>query len=308
MDSVSDLQFFRLIVKQGTLSAAAQELGVTPPAVSRRLASLERRLGVRLIHRTARKMIVTPEGERYVEEGSRILDEIESLEQTVASGRESPRGLLRINASFEFGRAHLPLAISDFIRLYPEIAIQLILTDRPMNPIEQGVDLVIRIGELPDTRFMAKKIATNRHILCAAPTYLKARPAPTSPRDLQSHECIIVRQGDAAYGTLHLAANNQHETIKVHGALTCNDPDVGLAWAIDGRGILMTSECDAAPYVRSGRLREVLSDWTLPPGDIFATYPERVGLSAKVRTFIQFMAERFAKQATNGGAMHPSAW
>jgi LysR family transcriptional regulator, transcriptional activator for dmlA len=307
VDSVSDLEFFRFIVKQGNLSAAAQVMGVTPPAVSRRLAALERRLGVRLVHRTARSMIVTAEGERYVDEGSRILDDIEDLEQTVASGQAAPRGLLRVNAPFEFGRRHLPPAISEFARGYSEIETRLMLTDRPMNPVEHGFDLVIRIGDMPDTRLIAQKLSSNRRFLCAAPSYVSKHGAPAVPRDLQRHNFIIVRQGDATYGTLHLSTRLHEETVKLHGTLSSNDSDVALAWALDGHGILMVAECDVAPHIRSGTLCEILPTWSLPSGDIFATYLERVSQPARVKAFVQFLSDRFSKKSANG-ATSAVAW
>ncbi len=300
MDSVSDLEFFRLIVKQGNLSAAAQVMGVTPPAVSRRLAALERRLGVRLVHRTARSMIVTAEGERYVDEGSRILDDIEDLERMVASGQATPRGLLRVNAPFEFGRRQLTPAISEFARDYPEIETRLMLTDRPMNLIEHGFDLVIRVGDMPDTRLIAQKLLSNRRFLCATPGYVSQHGAPAVPRDLQQHNFIIVRQGDATYGTLHLSTRLGQETVKLHGTLSSNDSEVALAWALDGQGILMVSECDAAPYIRSGTLCEILPTWSLPSGDIFATYLERASQPARVKAFVQFLSDRFSKKSLNG--------
>jgi DNA-binding transcriptional LysR family regulator len=293
MNALSDLAFFAALVKTGSLAALARELGVTPPAVTKRLANLEQRLGVRLLNRTTRTMSVTHEGEIYLADGARILADIEALERTIGSSRALPKGLLRVNASFGFGRKHIGPAVSEFSKRFPDVEVQLLLSERPLNLADQAFDIGIRIGELPDARIIARKIAANRRLLCAAPAYLKQHPAPASPRDLQTHACIVLRENEAAYGSWHLSRGKRQETIKVRGALSSNDGETVLAWALAGHGILMRSEWDVAPYLRSGRLRQVLEDWALPPSDIFAVYPERLNLSAKVSAFVDFLAARF---------------
>jgi LysR family transcriptional activator of dmlA len=293
MNTLSDLAFFAALIKTGSLAALARELGLTPPAVTKRLANLEQRLGVRLLNRTTRTMSVTHEGEIYLADGARILADIEALERTIGSSRALPKGLLRVNASFGFGRKHIGPAVSDFSRRFPEVEVQLLLSERPLNLADQAFDIGIRIGELPDARIIARKIAANRRLLCAAPAYLKQHPAPAAPRDLQTHACIVLRENEAAYGSWHLSRGKRQETVKVRGALSSNDGETVLAWALAGHGILMRSEWDVAPYLRSGRLRPVLEDWALPPSDIFAVYPERLNLSAKVSAFVDFLAARF---------------
>jgi len=192
MDAFSDLAFFRLLHQKGTLAATAQEMGITPPSVSKRLASLENRLGVRRLHRTTRRMSLTPEGEAYLADGARLLDELEELEHRVAGAKILPRGLLRVNATLGFGRRHVAPALSEFARTYPEVEIQLHLTDRPVNLVEQGFDISIRFGELPDSRLTARKLALNRRILCAAPPY-RVVPASRPPhgicRDISASSC-----------------------------------------------------------------------------------------------------------------------
>ena len=149
MDRFADLSFFALVAKSGSLAKAAQELGLTPPAGSKRLAAIERRLGVRLLQRTTRRLSLTPEGETYLHDGLRVLDELEALERTVAGARAVPRGLLRVSATLGFGRRHVAPALSRFARVYPEVEVQLHLSDRPVNLVEQGFDLQVRFGELP---------------------------------------------------------------------------------------------------------------------------------------------------------------
>ncbi|CAJ0743394.1 HTH-type transcriptional regulator DmlR [Ralstonia edaphis] len=297
MDRVSDLEFFTQLVKQGSLAALARELGVTPPAITARLAQLEKRLGVRLLNRTTRRLSVTHEGEIYLATGARLLEELQELEQVVSSSRGTPKGLLRINATFGFGRRHVAPAIVEFARRYPEVEVQLELTDRSVNLTDKAFDIGIWFGTVPDSRMVARKIVSNKRVLCASPDYLKRAGMPQVPRDLQSHQCIVLRESDAAYGTWYLTRGTRQETIKVRGVLSTNDGETGVLWALAGYGILMRSEWDIHEHVRAGRLVPVLTDWALPVADIFAVYPERANLSAKVTAFIDFLTDWFGKEA-----------
>ena len=294
MSQQPDLAFFVLLARHTSLAAAAQELGVTPPAVSRRLAALEDRLGVRLLQRTTRRLSLTPEGERYAEEARRILDEVDALERSLAASRDVPRGLLRINATFGFGRRHLSPAISEFALQYPDIEVVLHLTDRPLDLAGDGIDIGVRIGPPPDARVLARKIASNRRLLCASPAYLNARGAPQTPRDLAEHPCIVIRENEAAFNNWHLVNGKQQATIKVHGPLSTNHGEIAVDWALAGHGILLRSEWDVAAYLRSGELVRVLAPWEGSSADIHAVFPPRHHLSAKVRVFIDFLSERFA--------------
>ncbi|ANY17929.1 LysR family transcriptional regulator [Bordetella pseudohinzii] len=305
MDAISDLAFFGLLVRQGNLSAAARELGITPAAVSTRLANLERRLGVRLLNRTTRRMHVTQEGELYLAEGARILADLDSLERRVTNTREQPQGLLRVNATFGFGRAHVAPAISAFANRYPDVEVQLHLSDRGANLLEDGFDLALRFGEIPDARLTARKLASNRRLLCAAPAYLSRHGEPRAPAELPRHRCIVIRESELAYGTWHLRAGQRSETIKVRGPLSANDGECALQWALDGQGIVMRSEWEAMPYLRSGRLRQILPQWQTPPADIYALYPQRLHLPAKTRALVDFLAERFAPRLRAPGADDP---
>lgn len=294
MDGFSDLAFFVLLVKRGSLAGAAQQLGLTPSAASKRLAALEARLGVRLLHRTTRSLSVTPEGEAYLAQGSRILADLDELEQGLAGSRVAPRGLLRVNATLGFGRRHLAPAVGTFLLACPEVEVQLQLSDRPLSLAEEGFDVGIRVGDLPDARLSARRLAPNRRLLCAAPAYLERHGAPASPRELQRHRCIVIRESDSAYGNWQLQSANRQETVKVRGPAATNDGEVAVGWALQGHGILLRSEWDVAPLLRSGRLRQVLPDWAAPPADIHAVYLSRDQLSAKVRAFVDFLAEHFS--------------
>ena len=282
-----------MLVKRGSLAAAAQELGVTPPSVSKRLAAIESRLRVRLLNRTTRRISLTPEGEIYLADGARLVTELEALEQRISGGNITAKGLLKVSATFGFGRRHITPQLSAFARQYPDVEVQLHLTDRPVNLVEQGLDADIRFGQLPDARLTARKIADNRRLVCASPTYLKKHGIPLVPRDLQNHQCILLRESDEIYGSWHFNSGSKQETVKVRGALSANDGECATTWALDGHGIVVRSEWDIAPYLRSGRLRVVLEEWELPTADIYIVFPTKNHLSAKTRALVDFMLKAF---------------
>lgn len=297
MDTPSELAFFCLLVKRGSLSATAREMNLTPPAVTKRLAQLEERLGVRLINRTTRRLSLTNEGEVYFATAQRILADIAELESLVSSRRAVPKGLLRVNAPLGFGRSYIGPAVSRFLKRYPEVEVQLQLTDRPVSLADEAIDVAIRFGEIPDSRVIAQKIAANRRLLCAAPAYLKAHGRPEVPADLARHQCIVLRQNESAYGLWRLSRGKQGDTVKVRGKASTNDGEVALNWALDGHGVLMRAEWDVAKYLRSGRLERVLADYETPPADIYAVYQERLNLSAKVSHFIEHLREYLSQHA-----------
>lgn len=307
MNADSELAFFCLLVKQGSLAATARELNLTPPAVSRRLAQLEERLGVRLLNRTTRRISLTSEGNVYFENAQRILGDIDEMERLVSSSRAAPKGLLRVNAPLGFGRSYIGPAISAFTKIYLDVDVQLHLTDRPVSLPDEAIDVSIRFGDLPDSRLIAKKIAANRRLLCASPAYLRGAGTPAYPHDLTQHQCIVLRQNESAYGNWRLSRGKQVDTVKVHGKLSTNDGEVALNWALEGHGILMRAEWDVAKYLRSGRLVQVLTDYETPAADIYAVYLERLNLSAKVAYFVDFLRS-YLSQHADGPRQDRSNW
>jgi DNA-binding transcriptional LysR family regulator len=290
-DIVSELSFFVLLAKLGSLAATARELGITPPAVTKRLMLMEQRLGVRLLNRTTRRVSLTGEGETYLAQAARILGDIRDMEESVSSSRAAPKGLLRVNATLGFGRTTIAPLVSAFAKRYPEVEVQLQLTDRAINLVEDAYDLGIRFGELPDTRLGARRILSNQRFLCASPAYLKRHGEPRVPHELVQHRCILHRQNNDTHSTWRLEKGRKAETVKVHGSLSSNDGDVVLGWALDGHGILLRSEWDAAKYLDSGRLQVVLPDYTLPSADLYVYFPSRQQQPARVRAFIDFLVE-----------------
>ena len=289
----TDLLFLEKIVRHGSLSSAARELGVTPASVSKKLLTLEERLGVTLMNRTTRRLSLTREGEICHASALRIIVEMQEMERQVAGHRGSPRGLLRVNAPLGFGRSYVTPIVSRFVKAFPEVEVQLQLTDHPMRLVDEAFDVGIRFGEVPDSRLVARKLAANRRLLCAAPGYLKRHGIPTVPQDLARHNCILLRQDDAAWGTWKFTKGRHAQTVKVGGTLSSNDGEVALKWVLDGHGIMLRSEWDIARYLRAGRLQLLLEDYAAPPADIFAVTPAHGKDSVRIRSFTDFLVESF---------------
>ncbi|MDN7184016.1 LysR family transcriptional regulator [Caballeronia sp. SEWSISQ10-4 2] len=292
-DVTSDLEFFVQLARLGSLSAAARALDLTPPAATRRLALMEQRLGVRLVNRTTRSASLTDEGDTYLRHATRILAAVREMEDAVSRSREAPRGILRVNASLGFGRTTIAPLVSAFVQRYPQVEVQLDVTDRPVDIVEQGFDLALRFGALPDTRLNARRIMSNRRYLCASPAYLQRHGNPAALADLARHRTILHRQNDDAYGVWRFTRDGETVSVKVHGSLSSNDGDIVLGWALDGHGISIRSEWDLAKYLESGRLKVVLPEFLLPPADLFVYYPSRRNQPARIRAFIDFLVEHF---------------
>ena len=293
----AELGFLVALSGSGSLSATARELGISKAAVSKRLATIEARTGVTLVNRTTRRMSLTPEGDAVVERARRILGDMEELDRMLSRSTQVPKGLLRVNATLGFGRSHVAPLISRFVQRYPEVDVQLQLTVNPPALTEDAFDVCVRFGHPPDTRVVARRLAPNRRLLCASPAYLAGHGYPKTPPDLSRHNCIGIRQGDEAYGIWRLStgegSRRRTEAIRIRGNLATNDGEIAVRWALDGHGILMRAEWDIARYLRSGRLVQVLPQWETPEADIHAVYPQRLQLSARVRAFVECMAESF---------------
>lgn len=301
----AELGFFVSLGTCGSLSGAARELGISPAAVSKRLSQMEARLGVPLVNRTTRRMSLTPDGEVLLEHARRILGEIADLDQLLSAAKGQPKGQLRVNATLGFGRLHIAPAISQYVLRYPEVDVQLQLSVNPPPLTDDQFDVCIRFGEPGDARVIAKKLASNRRLLCASPKYVAARGMPQQPADLVRHNCICIRQGDEAYGTWRLQRERDDgpgETVKVRGNLTTNDGEIAVNWALDGHGILMRAEWDVERYLDSGRLVQVLPQYRTPDADIYAIYPQHQHQSARTRTLVAFLAQAFERFAAHRDA------
>ena len=291
----SELALITQLVNSGSFSAAARELGLTTAAVSKRLAQMETRLGVALFTRTTRRMGLTNEGDIYLAHARRILADIDQMEQLVAGSHTQPRGLVRVNATLGFGRSQVAPLIARFVERFPQIEIQLQLTVNPPPLTDDSFDLCLRFGPPPDARVLARRLAPNRRLLCAAPAYLARAGTPQVPQDLLRHNFIGIRQGDESYGSLRLSQSGRNETVRAKGTLSTNDGEIAVNWALAGLGIVMRAEWDVAKYLQSGRLRQVLPDYSTPNADIHAVYPVRHQATARVKVLLDFLTQEFAQ-------------
>lgn len=290
MASLDDLAFFRQLARAGNLTATARELGLSVSAVSKRLKQLEARLGVELATRTTRRLTLTAEGERYLTRGSELLEELAELEEGLGEDSEALAGPLRINATFGFGRRHIAPLLSEFCRLHPAIEASLELSNFP-EPLVDGVDLGIRVGEPPDSRLVARRLVVNRRVLCAAPGYLERYSAPVVPQELARHACLVLRENDSDYTQWRFvnADTQQEVSVKISGHLASNDGEVIKQLALDGHGLMLRSSWDVQEELAEGRLQALLPGWRGVRADFFAVYPQRRHIPARLRSFVDFL-------------------
>jgi len=293
MVSTEDIRFFVVLATSSSLSAAARSLDVTPPAISQRLRLMEERLGVRLLDRTRRRMILTDEGNALVERGREILDELGRLTDTLAARRGTVSGHLGIVAPFGFGRRYVAPLVGRFRGSFPDLNISLKLSDRPGHEQESACDLVIHIGQLRNSSLQARRLAPNERFLCASPEYLAKRGTPENPEDLRHHDCIVLRENmeDATKLKFLQDGSRAPVQVRIESALSSNDGDVIRTWALAGLGLMVRSEWDVAEDLAAGRLVRLMERWRLPPADIYALSESRHGRSARAKRFLDWLRD-----------------
>ena len=292
MDKLTSIKAFTKVVQHGGFAAAARELRLSRSAVSKYVIDLERELGVQLLVRTTRSASPTENGQAYYERCAAILAELEEADLAVTRLQAEPRGILRVNAPMSFGTLHLGRAVADFMEKYPDLRVQLILSDQQIDPVQEGFDVTLRIADLPSSSLIARKISPASRVVCAAPSYLARRGTPQHPSELRDHDCL-------AYG--HLATGNQWKLtgpdgdhwIPIPWTLCTNNAEVLRDAAVKGRGIALLPTFIAGADLQQGSLRSILSDYKAPEIAIYALYPQTRHLSVKVRVFIDFLVERF---------------
>jgi LysR family transcriptional regulator, transcriptional activator for dmlA len=291
----TDLELVATLAREGSIARTARVLNLSAPAVSKQLAALEARLGVRLISRTTRRMSFTDEGELFLTQTQRIRADLEALQERLASRKETPRGLLRVGATLGFGRRHLAPILSEYARLYPETSVQLHLSDAIQSLAQTGFDVVIRLGEPQDGRFVATRIAPNRHLLVASPKLLRRLPVPVKPADCAKLPAIVIHENEAPFDVWTFRKGQAVHHVKVRSVMACNHGEVALAWALDGHGMLMRSEWDVAEHVRAKRLRVLLPEWSTLDSDFYALYSRDAGQISRVRAFIELLKSRLSE-------------
>ncbi|MDA8457148.1 LysR substrate-binding domain-containing protein [Acidovorax sp. GBBC 3334] len=298
-----DLRVFVAVVRKASFAEAAIELGASPAYVSKRIRLLEQDLAVKLLHRTTRRVVVTEEGERVFHWAQRILDDWDQLLQEVAVTRREPRGLLRVSCSFGFGRQIVAPALSRLVERHPGLQVRLEVFDRLVDVAGEGFDLDVRVGDDIAPHLIARRLADNHRVLCAAPAYLARKGTPRTVADLAGHDCLVIKERDHPFGVWRLRSGAVEETVKVRGPLSANNGEMAVQWAADGRGIVLRSLWDVAPELAAGRLVRLLPEWQ-QEANIWAVYPTRLDRSAKVRVCVEFLEEHFRQGgARPGGAL-----
>jgi DNA-binding transcriptional LysR family regulator len=295
MDKLTGMAVFARVVEARSFSAAATQLGMSRSAVSKAIAGLEDRLGARLLNRTTRRLALTEIGQAFYERCARIVAEAEEAELAVSRLQATPRGTLRVAAPVSFGTLHLAPALPDFMVRHPDLRVEIDLADRIVDLIEEGYDLALRIAALPDSSLVARRIADNHMVVCAAPSYWRRRGRPSEPRELAQHACITY----AYHRTPNewpFAGPDGRFTVRVDGPLMSNNGDLSLAAALAGLGVVALPCFLCGSDLAAGRLEQVLGAWMPPPTGIHAVYPHGRHLSAKVRAFVDFLVERFGPE------------
>jgi DNA-binding transcriptional LysR family regulator len=294
-DSLYEMSVFEKVVAAGSLSAAARDLGVSTAVVSRRLAALEARLGVRLVNRTTRRLALTDEGASYHEACARILAEIEDADSAAAAQRVEPQGVLKVALPASFGHKHIAPLVPPFAARYPKIELAFSLSDRTVNVIAEGYDLAIRIGELEDSSLAARKLAPNRRVVCASPQYLREHPAPRVPADLRQHNCLTTT--DLQMNWEYKGPDGKRGMVRVSGHYACDNWEVLREWAMAGLGVALKSTWDVRRQLGEGLLVPLLPEYDFGTDvAIYAVYPHRRYLPAKTRVFIDYLAESFGPE------------
>jgi DNA-binding transcriptional LysR family regulator len=293
-NALQEITVFARIVGTGSLSAAARDLGMSTAVVSRRLAALEARLGVRLVNRTTRSLHLTDEGAAYYETCNRVLADIEEADAAVTAGRAEPRGVLRIALPASFGHQHVAPLVPKFAERYPDVQLALSLSDRAVNVVEEGFDLAVQIADLADSSLAARKLAPNRRVVCASPAYLARHGEPRTPKDLARHNCLAT---DFSMSWDYRAPNGEPGSVRVSGRYACDNWAVLREWALAGLGIALKSTWDVRRHLEDGSLVSLLPGYTFASDvAIYAVYPHRRHLPAKTRAFIEFLAESFGPE------------
>jgi DNA-binding transcriptional LysR family regulator len=289
MSRLKQIETFVSVASRGSLTAAAAAEGVAPGVVSRRLDALEARLGVKLLLRTTRRVTLTFEGSAYLEDCQRILRELGDAEASVSLGGVKARGHLRISAPAGFGRRHVAPLVMQFLDANPEVTVNLDLSDRLVDLVNEGIDCAIRVGELSDSSLVSIRLAENRRVVVASPSYLEEHGTPRALADLAGHNCLSLGQ---QRGWL-FRDNEEIVSIKVSGQLECNDGAVLHEWALAGRGLAWRSMWEVGEDLQRGTLVSVLDEFAAPPTGIYAVFPQRKYLPLRVRLLIDHLKHSY---------------
>jgi len=291
MDRYTEIRSFVLVAEKGSFAAAALVEGVTPVVMGRRLDGLEKRLGVRLMHRSTRGLTLTDLGEQFLEQCRHLIHEFDDAETSVSAGRDVVRGHLVVSAPAAFGRRHVAPHAPAFKARYPELKLSFNLTDSVVDLVREGYDMAIRIGEVTDPNYVALKLFPNRRVVCGTPDYFARHGEPKTLEDLAAHNCLAFNLQGGQQRGWSFARDGKLVAIRVDGDLDCNDGELLYGWVKQGLGIGWRSTWEIQAELKRGELVTVLDDFAAPTYDIQAVYPQQRYLPAKVRRFIEYLKE-----------------
>jgi len=292
---LEDLRVFCLVAQRASFIAAAEELGSSAAYVSKRVKALEHVMGAQLLHRSTRQVSLTENGDRVCRWARRMLEEIGELLDDVSGGGEA-RGLVRIGSSVGFGRRHVAPLVSKLCAQYPGLEIRFDVFDKLVDLVAEGIDLDIRIGNEIAPNLIARRLARNWRVLCAAPSYLAARGVPQTLEDLAGHDCLVTKERDHPFGIWRLSGPEGQRNVKAGGRLSSNHGEIVTGWAVEGHGIMLRSRWDVGAALDDGRLVQVLPDYR-QDADIWAVYPSRLSGSARLRACVEFFTRHLGDAA-----------
>ncbi|WP_435120570.1 LysR family transcriptional regulator [Amycolatopsis thermoflava] len=292
MSSIDDLRFFHVVAASETLTAAARELGSSLPAVSKRLRALEQRLDARLVHRGTRRLVLTSEGELYAARLETILDQVRELDDLITHRSADLRGSVVVQATLGLGRAHVAPLLGEFTARHPQLNIRLHTTPLPLRPHRREFDMAVHVGAPPDSTLRMRRLARNRRVPCAAPSYLDRKGMPERVEDLADHDCIVLRENEGDFDLWRFGTAGRPRQVRVRGRLSSDDGDVVTGWALRGHGVIMRSEWQVRSHLDSGALVRVLPGVPTPPADIYALLADDVHVPRRVSELIDHLAAR----------------
>jgi DNA-binding transcriptional LysR family regulator len=290
MDILSSMKVFIAVVDGGSFAAAAARLDMSRAMASKHVANLEEHLGTRLLNRTTRRLSLTESGTEFYSRSNQIIADVAEAEQVAGHLATDPRGVLKITMPLSYGQHRMGPVIADYVSRHPKVKLDISLSDRKVDLVEEGFDLAIRIGALPESGLIARKLGSERSVLCASPEYLRRRGMPQSPKDLADHACLSYSLSNGG-DEWRLESRSEKVTVRSTGPIKADNGDILRLAALSGAGLLFQPLFIVTNDLQSGRLVQVLPDYVSSELGIYAIYPNRKHLSAKVRTFVDFLVE-----------------
>jgi DNA-binding transcriptional LysR family regulator len=297
VDRLRQIESFVAVATKGSLTAAAVAEGVAPAVIGRRIDALEERLGVKLLVRTTRRITLTHEGSAFLEDCQRILAEIANAEASVTEGGVKASGHLRVTAPAGFGRRHVAPLVPQFVALHPDVSLSLNLSDRVVDIVNEGVDCAVRVGDMADSSLVSVRLADNRRLCVAAPSYLERAGRPETPADLARHDCLTLSSDASQTRGWAFTVDGAVTRLRPSGRLDCSDGQVLHAWCLQGLGIAWRSTWEVEQEIAAGALVALLEAYAAPPNGIYAVVPQRKHLPLRVRLWIDFLKHTYGDAA-----------